>query len=93
MDRLYTLGSPDLFSTYNDIQFSPLIALCLGSIVHSSLITWNISIIEIEHVISELYNIKGQFYKRNYRKMTILWSFPYNFVVKFHGKKLGATTC
>ena len=27
--------------------------------------------------------------QRNYSKMTILWSFSYNFFVKFHGKKFG----
>ena len=27
---------------------------------------------------------KGSILQRNYRKMTILWSFPYNFFVKFH---------
>ena len=30
---------------------------------------------------------KGTISQRNYRKMTILWSFSYNFFVKFHGKK------
>ena len=37
-------------------------------------------------VISEL----GQFLQRKYRKMTIIWSFPYNSFVKFHGKKFGS---
>ena len=32
--------------------------------------------------------IKGQFDKRNYRKMTISWSFSNNSFVKFHGQKL-----
>ena len=30
--------------------------------------------------------IKGTILKRNYRKMTISWSFFYNSFVKFHGK-------
>ena len=33
--------------------------------------------------------MKGQFYKKNHRKMTIKWSFSYNSFVKFHGKKFG----
>ena len=32
--------------------------------------------------------VKGQFYKRNYRKMAISWSFSYNCFVKFYGKIL-----
>ena len=44
------------------------------------------------YVISELC-YKGTFLQRNYRKTTILWSFFYNFFVKFHIKKeLGATS-
>ena len=31
---------------------------------------------------------KGIILQRNYRKMTILWSFYYNFFVKFHGQKI-----
>ena len=31
--------------------------------------------------------IRESFLQRNYRKMTISWSFFYNFFVKFHGKK------
>ena len=31
--------------------------------------------------------IFGTISQRNYRKMTILWSFSYNSLVKFHGKK------
>ena len=38
-------------------------------------------------VISELYN-NSAILLRNYRKMTILWSFSYNSLVKFHGKKI-----
>ena len=30
---------------------------------------------------------KGAILQRNYRKMTILWSFSYNSFVKVHGKK------
>ena len=31
---------------------------------------------------------EGTILQRNYRKMTIKWSFSYNSFVKFHGKKL-----
>ena len=35
--------------------------------------------------------IKGTILQRNYRKITILWSFSYNSLVKFHdGKKSGS---
>ena len=34
--------------------------------------------------------IEGQFCKRNYRKMTISWSFSYNSFVKSHGEKWDA---
>ena len=34
---------------------------------------------------------KGTNLQRNYRKMTIIWSFSYKFFIKFHGKTLGAT--
>ena len=61
------------------MQCSPFIMLCFGSI-------------EIDHVISELC-YKGTILQKNYRKMTILWSFSYNSFVKFCGKKIGATTC
>ena len=55
------------------IQYSPFIMLCLGSI-------------GIDCVISEsCYN--GTILQRNYRKMTILWSFSYNSFVNFHGTK------
>ena len=37
-------------------------------------------------VLSANCGIEAQFYKENYRKMTILWSFSYNFFVKFHAK-------
>ena len=33
-------------------------------------------------------DIKGQFSKKNYRKMTISWSFSFNSFVKFHGEKI-----
>ena len=39
-------------------------------------------------VITELcYKLKGTILQKNYRKMTIKWSFLYNSIVKFHGKK------
>ena len=31
---------------------------------------------------------KGTILQRNYRKMTMQWSFSYNFFVKLHGKKI-----
>ena len=47
----------------------------------------------MEHIINELiYN--GTIKQRNYRKITISWSFSYNFFAKFHDKKkMGATLC
>ena len=33
---------------------------------------------------------KGTILQRNYRKMTIKWSFSYNSFVKFHDKKFGS---
>ena len=35
---------------------------------------------------------KGSNFQSNDRKMIISWSFTYNYSVKFHGKKMGATT-
>ena len=40
----------------------------------------------MEHVIREPC-YKGTVLQRNYRKITISWSFFYNFFVKFNGKK------
>ena len=37
----------------------------------------------MDHVISELWD-KGIILQRNYRKINILWSFSFNFFVKFH---------
>ena len=51
----------ELFSLQNIVQFSLFIPLYLGST-------------EMGRVISEL-GYKGQFFRRNYRKMTILGSF------------------
>ena len=45
--------------------------------------------IGMDHVIIEPY-YKRTISQRNYRKMTISWSFSYNFFLKFHGKNLGA---
>ena len=42
--------------------------------------------IAMDHVLSESYN-KSKILQRNYRKMTMKWSFSYNSFVKFHGKK------
>ena len=55
------------------LQHSPSTTLCLGSI-------------GIDHVISRSC-YKGTILQRNYRKMTIVWSFSYNSFVNFHGKK------
>ena len=41
----------------------------------------------MDHVISESCYI-GSILQRNYRKMTISWSFSYNSFVKFRGKKI-----
>ena len=43
--------------------------------------------IGMDCVISELC-YKGTILQRNYRKMTIKWSFYYNSLVKFHGTKI-----
>ena len=40
----------------------------------------------MDHVISELCD-KGKILQRNYRKMTMKWSFSYNFFIKFHGEE------
>ena len=58
----------------------------------NTFITLSLGSIGMDHVISELC-YKGTILQRNYRKMTILWSFSYKFFVNLHGKmKLGATT-
>ena len=56
------------------VQFSPIIRLYLGSI-------------GMDCVLSKSC-YKGTILQRNYRKITILWSFSYNFYVKLHVKKL-----
>ena len=43
--------------------------------------------IGMDNVVNELY-YKGTISQRNYRKMTISWSFSYNSFVKFHDKKI-----
>ena len=58
------------------VQPSPFIKLYLG-------------FIEKDSVISESC-YKGTILKRNSRKMTLKWSFSYNSIVKFHGKKIGS---
>ena len=55
----------------------------------SSFIVLYSGIIGTGHFISVL---KGQFYKRNYRKMTILWSFSYMSFIKLQVKKFGGAT-
>ena len=60
------------------IQCSPFITLCLSSIG-----------IGMDCFICESC-YKGTILQRNYRTMTILWSFSYNSFVKFHGTKLGS---
>ena len=61
-----------------NIQSSPFKMLYLGSI-------------GMDHVISESY-YTGVILQRNYRKMTMLWSFSYNSFVKFHGKNIPIIT-
>ena len=52
---------------------SPFITLCFGSI-------------QMNHVINEsCKNHEGTILQKNYRKMTIQWSFSYNSFVKIHG--------
>ena len=49
---------------------------------------WSIA---MDHVMNKPYH-KGTILQRNYRKITILWSFFFNSLSKFHGQKnLGAT--
>ena len=43
----------------------------------------------MDSVIRE-FGFKVTILQRNYRKMTIIWSFSYNSFVKFHGKKFGS---
>ena len=45
--------------------------------------------IGMDHVISELC-CKRTILQKNYRKMTILWSFSYNSFEKFISKKIGS---
>ena len=52
------------------VQCSPFIMLCLGSIGN-------------DHAMSEPC-YKGTILQKNYRKMTIIWSFFINSFVKFH---------
>ena len=62
-----------LAELFISVQYSPFIMLYLGSI-------------GMDCVISELC-YKETILQRNYRKMTIKWSFSYNSFVKFHGTK------
>ena len=59
-----------------EIQCSPFITLYLGSIGR-------------DHILCKLC-YTGTILQKNYRKMTIPWSFSYNSFVKFHGKKYGS---
>ena len=43
----------------------------------------------MDRIIKELSYI-GTIFQGNYRKMTISWSFSYNYFVKFHGKTFGS---
>ena len=71
------LGS--IYFMTQKLELSPFIMQYLGTI-------------GMDRVISELC-YRWTILLRNFRKMTILWSFSYNSFVKFHGKKnSGATT-
>ena len=67
------------------------IQVCVGNcfIQCNSFITLCFGYIRINYVIGELC-YKETILQRNYRKMTIVWSFSYNSFVKFHGKKIGS---
>ena len=65
-------------SSILDRECSPFIMICLGSIGLGSIV--------MDHVVSEPCYI-GTILQRNYRKMTILWSFSCNSFVKIQGKK------
>ena len=70
----FITGPVDRSPIYNIyVQRGNLIILCLGSI-------------GMVIVLSDLCH-EGTILQRNYRKMTILWSFSFNSFVKFHGKK------
>ena len=63
---------------YMHIQYSPYIMPCLGSI-------------GIDNAISEIC-YKGTITQRNFREMTILWSFSNNSFVNFNRDIIGAIT-
>ena len=72
-DDFCSLSSVLKFS-FKWLQCCPFIKLRLGSI-------------GMDCVIGTSY-YKGTILQRNYRKMTIPWSFSYNFFAKLHGKKI-----
>ena len=43
-----------------------------------------------DHIEECILCYKGTILQRNYRKMTIVWSFSYNSYVKFYGKNIGS---
>ena len=59
------------------VHCNPFITLCLG-------------FIEIDSVTRES-SYQGTILQRNYRKMTMEWSFSYNFLVKFNYEKFGSS--
>ena len=68
------LYAQNFYFIFTYVQYSPFIMLYLGSI-------------GMDRVISDPC-YKGTILQRNYRKMTIKWSFSYNSFVKFHGTKI-----
>ena len=67
-----------VLSEHFKLQCRMFITLCLGSI-------------QMGQVINEV-RYKGTILQRNFRKMTILWSFSYNSVVKSHVRKMEVTS-
>ena len=60
--------------------------ICMVDLQCSHFITLYLGSIGMYHVISELC-FQEAILERNYRKMTISWSFSYNSFVKSHRKK------
>ena len=68
-----------LYLAYSEKQHRPYITLYLESILHRN-----------GPFYKRIMLYKGTILLRNYRKMTMLWSFSYNSFVKFCGKIFGS---
>ena len=65
---------------------SPSAYICTVQSLNNAILFGSIG---MDHAISKSC-YKGAILQRNYREMTISWSFPDNSFVKFHCKKLGS---